>query len=380
MLALMAGMQMQMLARGYLVFEITGSASLLGVVNAGMAIPMLSLSLFGGAFADRIDRKRIIQMGQAGSFLIAMVVGLFIVTGYITWQYLFIASIIQGTMFSFMMPARQAIIPQLVGSEKLSNAMALNAAAMSSMTLIAPGIAGVLYAYAGAHNVYFVIAALAGISFICTSQIPKTGAARKSTGPMGKEIWAGLVYIKNSHMVLVLLVMGLATTLFAMPFRMLMPVFVVDVYHVGPESMGLLTAIMGGGSLVGALFIAAIGNWRRGLLLIIGSFASGIALVLLAIFPIYTAAAVFMILLGLGDAGRRSLNQSLIMEEVEDQYRGRVMSVFMMNFGLMPLGVLPTGLLADYIGPQPAIGLLGILMLITATAVILTQKRLRELN
>ena len=120
MLALMAGMQMQMLARGYLVFEITGSASLLGVVNAGMAIPMLSLSLFGGAFADRIDRKRIIQMGQAGSFLIAMVVGLFIVTGYITWQYLFIASIIQGTMFSFMMPARQAIIPQLVGSEKLS--------------------------------------------------------------------------------------------------------------------------------------------------------------------------------------------------------------------------------------------------------------------
>ena len=181
-------------------------------------------------------------------------------------------------------------------------------------------------------------------------------------------------------MVLVLLVMGLATTLFAMPFRMLLPVFVVDVYHLGPESMGLLTAVMGGGSLVGALFIAAIGNWRRGMLLILGSFASGIALVLLAIFPIYLAAAAIMILLGLGDAGRRSLNQSLIMEEVEDQYRGRVMSVFMMNFGLMPLGVLPTGLLADYVGPQPAIGLLGVLMLITATTVILTQKRLRQLH
>ena len=86
-----------------------------------------------------------------------------------------------------------------------------------------------------------------------------------------------------------------------------------------------------------------------------------------------------MILLGLGDAGRRSLNQSLIMEEVEDKYRGRVMSVFMMNIGLMPLGVLPTGLLSDYIGPQPAIGLLGILLLITATVVLVTQKRLREL-
>ncbi|MCI0796122.1 MAG: MFS transporter [Chloroflexi bacterium] len=379
MLALMAGMQMQMLARSYLVFDLTGSAALLGIVNAGMAIPILGLSLFGGAFADRIDRKRIIQMGQAGSMVISLAVALIIISGNITWQFLFVASIVQGAMFSFMMPARQAIIPQLVGKEKLSNAMALNAAAMSSMTLIAPGIAGVLYAFAGPHNVYFVISALAGISFIFTSFIPKTGAG-KSKGPMTKEIIAGLVYIRNSHMVLVLLVMGLATTLFAMPFRMLLPVFVVDVYHLGPESMGLLTAVMGGGSLVGALFIAAIGNWRRGMLLILGSFASGIALVLLAIFPIYLAAAAIMILLGLGDAGRRSLNQSLIMEEVEDQYRGRVMSVFMMNFGLMPLGVLPTGLLADYVGPQPAIGLLGVLMLITATTVILTQKRLRQLH
>lgn len=381
MLALMAGMQMQMLARGYLVYDLTGSASLLGIVNAGMAIPMLSLSLFGGAFADRIDRKLIIQAGQAGSVVISLVVGLFIISGFITWQYLFVASIIQGAMFAFMMPARQAIIPQLVGKGKLSNAMALNAAAMSSMTLIAPGIAGVLYAYAGPHNVYFVITALAALSVFFTSLIPKMGNANagKPKGAMGKEIIAGLVYIRHSHIVLVLLVMGLATTLFAMPFRMLMPVFVVDVYHLGPDSMGLLVAVMGGGSLAGALFIASIGQWRRGMLLILGSFASGIALLLLAIFPIYLVAAFIMILLGLGDAGRRSLNQSLIMEEVEDQYRGRVMSVFMMNFGLMPLGVLPTGLLADYIGPQPAIGLLGVLMLITATVVMVTQKRLRNM-
>lgn len=381
MLALMAGMQMQMLARGYLVFDITGSASLLGVVNAGMAIPMLTLSLFGGAFADKFERKRIIQAGQAGSTVIALLVGLLILSGNVTWQYLLLASMVQGAMFSFMMPARQAIIPQLVGTEKLSNAMALNAAAMSSMTLIAPGIAGVLYAFAGPHNVYFVISALAGISFVFTSLIPKTGTAGagKSKGPMGREIIAGLVYIRHSPMVLVLLVMGLATTLFAMPFRMLLPVFVVEVYKLGPESMGLLTAIMGAGSLAGALFIAAIGKWRRGMLLILGSFASGIALLLLAIFPIYLVAAGIMILLGLGDAGRRSLNQSLIMEEVEDQYRGRVMSVFMMNFGLMPLGVLPTGLLADYIGAQPAIGFLGILMLITATVIVLTQKRLRQM-
>ena len=94
MLALMAGMQMQMLARSYLVFDLTGSAALLGIVNAGMAIPILGLSLFGGAFADRIDRKRIIQTGQAGSMVISLVVALIIISGNITWQFLFVASII----------------------------------------------------------------------------------------------------------------------------------------------------------------------------------------------------------------------------------------------------------------------------------------------
>jgi predicted MFS family arabinose efflux permease len=195
---------------------------------------------------------------------------------------------------------------------------------------------------------------------------------------MLSDIVAGLSYIKGNQMVLVLLVMGLATTLLASPFRMLLPVFVVDVYGKGPDSMGLLVAIMGGGSLVGSLAIAALGNWRRGMLLIVGSFASGIALLLIAAFPFYYAAAAIMLLVGLGDSGRRTINMGLIMEVVEDQYRGRVMSVFMMNFGLMPLGMLPAGLAVDYFGGPIAIGILGGLLLAVAAAVLLTQKRLRE--
>ena len=190
----------------------------------------------------------------------------------------------------------------------------------------------------------------------------------------------GLAYIRHRPIVRVLLVMGLATTLLAMPFRFLMPVFVVDVYGLGPDSMGLLVAVMGGGSLAGSLFIATIGQWRRGLLLILGSFASALALLLLALFPFYFAAAAIMVLLGLGDAGRRTINQSLIMEEVEDRYRGRVMSVFMMNFGLMPIGVLPTGFLIDYVGPQFAIGVLAVLLFGVSAYMLITQKQLREMS
>ena len=342
MMAMMGGMQMQMLARGYLVYDITGSASLLGFVSAGMAIPMLFLAPFGGVIADRVERKRLIQGGQFIVAIFALIIGAAIFTDRIEWYHLLIVSILQGTVWTFMMPARQAIIPQIVGPERIGNAMALNAAGMSAMTLIAPAVAGGLYAWAGPANVYFIISGLSILSVAVTTLVPKPegSAAPSQKRNMFADIGAGLVYIKGNSMVLVLLVMGLATTLLASPFRMLLPVFVVDIYHRGPDSMGLLVAIMGGGSLVGSLAIAALGDWRRGMLLIVGSFISGAALLLIAAFPLYYAGAIIMVLVGLGDAGRRTINMGLIMEVVEDQYRGRVMSVFMMNFGLMPLGVL----------------------------------------
>ncbi len=379
MMSMMGGMQMQMLARGYLVYDITGSAALLGFVSAGMAIPMLFLAPFGGAIADRVERKRLIQGGQFIVATLAVIVGVAIYMDWIEWYYLMAASILQGTVWTFMMPARQAIIPQIVGSDRIGNAMALNAAGMSAMTLIAPAIAGGLYALAGPANVYFIVAILSFLSVALTTLVPKpTGdSSSRQRRNMFADIGAGLVYIRGNSMVLVLLVMGLATTLLASPFRMLLPVFVVDIYQRGPDSMGLLVAIMGGGSLIGSLAIAALGNWRRGMLLIIGSFISGAALLLIAAFPLYYAGAAIMILVGLGDAGRRTINMGLIMEVVEDQYRGRVMSVFMMNFGLMPLGVLPAGMIADALGGQRAIGLLGALLIIVTLVVLFTQKRLR---
>ena len=250
---MMAGMQMQMLARGYLVYDLTGSASLLGFVSAGMAIPMLFLAPFGGVIADRVERKRLIQGGQFIVAIFALIVGTAIFTDRIEWYHLLIVSILQGTVWTFMMPARQAIIPQIVGPERIGNAMALNAAGMSAMTLIAPAVAGGLYAVTGPANVYFIISGLSILSVFVTTLVPKPerAAAPSQRRNMFADIGAGLMYIKGNRMVLVLLVMGLATTLLASPFRMLLPVFVVDIYNRGPDSMGLLVAIMGGGSLVG---------------------------------------------------------------------------------------------------------------------------------
>ena len=205
-----------------------------------------------------------------------------------------------------------------------------------------------------------------------------SGPARPAV-PMMSDIKAGLSYIRSSPIVLVLLLMGLATALLAMPFRFLMPVFIVDIYGRGPEALGLMVSVMGAGSLAGSIFIASLGKWRRGLLLIVGSFFSGIALLMVALIPMYFVAVGVMVILGLGDAGRRTLNQALIMEEVEDQYRGRVMSVFMMNFGLMPLGVLPAGVAAQVLGARWAIGILAVMLLAITAIILITQQRLRRM-
>ena len=383
MLAMMFSVQMQMVARGYLVYNITGSAALLGLVSAGSALPILGLSLIGGAIADRVERKRVIQITQGLNAAAALVVALAIFTDRIEWYHLLAASIFQGGIWAFLMPARQALIPQLVGREQLSNAIALNAAGMSSTTLLSPAIAGGLYALWGPDFVYLVISVMSGVALVMTTMVPRSGGGGSQTGQqkdMVGDIAEGLRYILRSPIVLVLLVIGLATTLLAMPVRFLMPVLVVSIYKLGPDSLGLLLSVMGVGSLAGTLFIAWVGRWQRGSLLIAGTFASGLAMVLLAIFPFYAVAAGIMLLLGLGDAGRRALNQALIMEEVEDRYRGRVMSVFMMNYGLMPVGVLPMGLVADALGGQAAVGILGALLLVVAAIVLVTQGPLRRMQ
>lgn len=374
----MSAMQMQMLSRGYLVYDMESSGSLLGLVNVGASIPMLVLPLFGGVLADRINRKRIIQAGQIAAALIAFSVFVLIRTERIEWFHLLVSSIMQGAMFALMMPARQALIPQLVGKGLLSNALALNTAAMSATTLAAPSVAGVLYGYFGPSNVYLLIGILSLGSCIATLFIRHNGDIEpdsKSHNVEGKgainslliDISEGLKYVKSQRLIMVLLIMALATTVLAQPFRFLMPIFVVDVYNLGPESMGLLMSVMGLGALAGSIYIAAHGNKNRGRILLVGSFVSGLSLLGVAVVPIYMWAVLFMIPLGLGDASRRTIIMTLIMEKSEERYRGRVMSIFMLNFGLMPLGVLPAGVISDLFGGQMAIGILAVLLIMVTS-------------
>ena len=371
-IALMSGVQMQMLVRGYHVYELEDSGTLLGLVNAGAAMPMLAFSLFGGVIADRLNRKRIIQIGQFCSFAISFSVFILIESGFVHWSHLLIAAILQGGIFAFMMPARQALIPQLVGKSLVSNALALNAAAMSATTLAAPALAGILYGTIGPGKVYFLISILSLLAAALTlfirhsGEIGNNSVKSRKTEPSSvfRDIKEGFEYLRGRRLIQILLIMALATTLLAMPFRFLMPIFIVDIYQLGADSMGLLVAIMGAGSLIGALYIAAKGNKNRGILLLWGTLLSGISLLFVSLVPFYYFAAIMMIPLGLGDASRRTINMALVMEITDDEFRGRVMSIFQLNFGLMPLGILPAGIAADVFGGQFVIGILAVALIV----------------
>ena len=380
-LFMMGGFQMGMIAQGFLVYEITESAKILGLVSAGWAVPMLSLTLFGGALADRLERKPIIQSGQAVSTIVSLAVAIAISTGVLGWPHLLVASMFNGVMFAFVGPARQAIIPQIVGEDRISNAIVLNSAAMSAMSLVAPAIAGVLYATIGPEGVYYVMVGMGVIAVSLTTAIHKPAKmAKRVQSAIIKDIKAGLSYVGQNQMILVLLGVMLATVVLSMPFQSLLPVFVVDVYGLESEAFGLLVSIIGLGSLLGSLGIASIGNWHRGSLVILGGFIASFALALVALIPIYTVALGLMVLIGLGNIAPMALITALILERADEHYRGRMMSIIMLMWGLMPLGVMPLGVAVDAIGGRQTVGIMSAALLVIFSLVLLTQRRLRELH
>ena len=373
---------MQMLAQSYLVYDITGSASVLGIINLGIAVPMLTIPLFGGVVADRFEKKTIIQVAQLVAGSLALLIGLAIDLEVITWQHLLISSMVTGGLWAFMMPARQAIIPQLVGPERTTNAMALNAAGISGTTMAAPALAGGIYAFIGPWNVFYLIGVLTLAAVVLTSFLPRTGPAGSGAERTDvlRDIADGIAHVWQRRILFVLLLMGLAATMLAMPFRFILPVFVVDIYRQGPDSMGLLVGLMGLGSMFGSLYVASMGQRYRGMGLIVASMMSGIGLVLIAAIPVYNIAAVIMVVLGIGDSGRQALNQTLIIEKASPEFRGRIMSLFMLNYGLMPLSITPAGYLTDYLGGQTVIGFMGVALIAVMIFVLLTQGRLRRLS
>ena len=371
--------QFQSLGQGYLAYDLTGSAGLLGVISIGYGLPMVALALFGGAIADRMQRKRLIQLFQGAEALIALALAVSVITETVTWYHILVASTIHGALFAFMLPARQAIIPELVDRSEITNAIGLNSAGQSTIMLTAPAVSGALYELFGPAAVFLGMFVLQTAAVVLTGMVPSTRrAASRSSRAVLLDVREGLVVIGRNRVVMVLLSMALVSTLVMLPFTQLLPVFVVEIYNREAGSLGLMSAIMGIGSLPGSLFVAHVGSRRRGVMLLGTSLMSGVTLLLMSAFPYYAAGAAIMLFMGLGASPQRALKESLAMDAVDDRYRGRVMSVLMLSIGLVPLGVLPLGLAADNLGARATLVIMGGIITAMTLVVLMTQRALRE--
>ena len=377
---------MQMTARGYLAYDLTNSASKLTYVNVAFAFPMLTLSLFGGALSDRLDKQRIIEIAQMAASLMAFIIATLILSGLIEWTHLLMVSFVQGGIWAFMVPSRHSFIAELVPGKHLSKSIALNSAGFNVSNLIAPSIAGIIYGLFGPGVVYLTIGCLALVgvmfTFLITNEMRFKQEITKSDkkSKILSEIKIGILYMYKEKLLFSMLMTSLIYSLFAEPFRFLLPIFVKDIYLQGPEAMGILTTLMGLGSVITSIFIAGNDANKRGLLYIFGGFLTSLSLFALSLIESYYLSMVFMVFLGASDSIRRTLSMSIVMEKSRPDLRGRIMSIYMLNWGLIPLGALPSGMLADQIGAPDTIMILSIILLIFSVIFLFTQEKIRSVD
>jgi len=378
------GLQMQMLAQNYLIYDMTGRALVIGYVSAASGGSILLLSLLGGAIADRAGKRNLLAMTQAAIAIFTLVLAVLISTGAIEVWHLMAGAILIGVTAAFNMPARQSFVPELVGKRELMNALALTAGGMNLSRVAAPALAGVLIAMVGVGTVYYIKTAAYVVFVIILLMIPVMGHAssQSRTSVLG-AMREGLVYIKHNRVILTLLVMALVPVAFGMPYVFLLPVFQKDVLNVGASGLGYLMSATGVGAVVGALFVASLGDFKRkGLLLLAAGVAFGISLVLFAFlssmgsFPLALAS---LFLVGAAGAAYMATNNTLVQSNVPDEVRGRVMGLYMMTFGLTSLGTLPAGAIADSLGAPVAVGAGGVVITLFVAAVALKRSPVRNL-
>ncbi len=399
----MTAMNMQMVARTWFMYELTGSAVMLGAVGLGSALPILTVSLFGGVLADRIRKRSILVAGQFASALVALGIAVSISVGAIAWIHLFVAALFQGLVLALMMPARQALIYELVGDNTLMNAIALNAAAMNFIRLTAPAFAGFFIAFWSIEGVYYIMTVLYAIGFMFAVRLPRTGTDRRRESTAIQELTEGLRYIRHNADVLAILVLTLLSTILSMPYLFLLPMFTRDIFLVdvsifgrlaswpligslllalGESSarQGLLISVSGLGALAGSLVVASMSSRKRGLIFLLSLLLTAVSLLAFSATGSYLLALIFFITMGLGQAGRLALGNTLLLSNTDDTHQGRVMSVHMMNWGITMVGVFLVSILADRVGVQLAVGgSAGLLAVITLYYLFLTS-RIRALD
>jgi len=350
------GTWMQSLAQGWLVWRLSHSEWLLGVVGFAQFSPILLLGLFGGLAADRFNRHRIVITTQSAALVQASVLAALTLTGQIaTWEIVVLAAAL-GTVNAFDMPGRQAFLVQMVGREDLGNAIALNSTIFNGARIVGPALAGIVVGLWGEGACFAINAAsfLAVLASLLAMRLERSEPPRPSRGAL-QSLWEGLSYAFGTPHTRALLLLMAAVSSTALPFTFFLPAIVGGVLRRGPSSLGALLTCFGTGALVGALTMA----YRRGLkglgrLAGLMAMGFGLFLTLFALSANFYLCCAILVGCGFTLMSQMAAVNTCLQSLVPEHLRGRLMSLYTIAFiGISPLGGLLQGRIAAHLGVQP---------------------------
>jgi MFS family permease len=367
----LVGTWMQNVAQAWLVYRLTGSSVLLGLVSFASQIPVFLMAPVGGIVADRFRRHRVVIATQTASMLLALTLSVLTLTGTVRIWHIFVLAALLGVVNAFDIPARQAFIVDMVSRDDLMNVIALNSSMFNASRIIGPAVAGILVAGIGEGWCFFAngvsyIAVIIGLLFI---RVAAHKPVQQPGSPLA-DVIAGFSFVLRSAPIHQLLILLGVVSLTGMPYAVLMPIFADQILHGGARGLGILMGASGVGALAGALLLASrrtvrgLGRWVA---LAAGGF--GLSLVALAVSRSFWLSCALLLPTGFAMMVEMGSSNTLIQSMSPDHLRGRVMSVYSMMFmGMAPIGALLSGVAAGRWGAPVTVAAAGVICMLGAAA------------
>lgn len=378
------GTWMQATAQGYLVYELTGSPVMLGIVGFANGIPVWLFSLYAGIVADKISRRKLIMITQGSMMLLAFILALLTFTDLIRAWHIVILALLLGTANAFDAPARQSFVVEMVPREDLTNAIALNSSVFNLGTIIGPSVAGLVYAWLGPAWCFTIngvsfIAVLTALSMMRLPQRPPVTITETS---VRRNLTTGIKFAFADENIRVLLIMLATSAMFGFGLLNLMPAWATNVLGGDVRTNGLLLSARGVGSLIAALMIAYVGGRIvRGKLWTAGSLVMPFALIILALFRNLPVSLLMLVVMGWSLMSVVNITNALIQTHIPDELRGRVMAVYILVFqGSFPIGSLIAGWLAGITNEAITVFSFACVILIIAVMIQVRQPSIRNYN
>lgn len=375
----------QMTSLGWLAFDMTGSAVLLGSIIFVYQAPSVVLSPLVGVFVDRIDRRQLLIFSQLSMAVMAVLLAADIALGYAEPWHLYVFAVVSGVESTIIHVVRQALIPSVVPREALMNAIALNSAALTSTRIFGPALAGLLIVAVGVEGNFIIQAVLlTGVALAAFPLRIKPPERELGEHPRGGGLWqeiaVGLRFIWGIGTLRMLFIVQFVMMFIAMPFSNFLPVWAADVLALDADGLGILYSAAGVGALIGTLSLATAGNvQRKGLLLLVVSTGMALALLGLGASSVLPASLVFLALLGATQSIFFAVNMTLVQSRVPDGLQGRVMSIYNVGHSMIAMGTLTMGFLIAAWGVQTVVAGMGTAVIALAIVCFASMPALRRL-